>query len=223
MPSLVASKTEQVEQAPAVIASQEPGLEAIKRQVLEAFDQHKVFFSREDWGGAPTIKRRATGSSTPFLIDLQPVKTGGKIPSSMVDEIGRLAAEYAALENLTFARVIGAGRCGHAYVEAVERAVRTRNKKGGREVVLIVNGVLTTGSSMMNAAQHYDSDNIHMLALVDTEEGGLERLRNKSYNVHCVLTATEVVRSQLDRERISAATASIIFEHIERRRNFYCS
>jgi len=62
--------------------------------------------------------------------------------------------------------------------------------------VVIVEDVITTGASVLRAAEAVRSFGavvIGILGLVDREEGGREAIRDAGYDQHCLVTVTELL------------------------------
>lgn len=64
--------------------------------------------------------------------------------------------------------------------------------------VVVVEDVITTGGSVLKAIDILEKENINILkiiALVDREAGGMEKIKEKGYEVQAIFTFSEIIRA----------------------------
>lgn len=77
---------------------------------------------------------------------------------------------------------------------------------------LIIEDVITTGSSLIETAEELESTGIKvndLVALIDREQGGLENL-NKKYHTYTVLTLSDILQTLLQSTLLNATERTII-------------
>src|SRR5690625_7971774 len=68
---------------------------------------------------------------------------------------------------------------------------------------LLVEDVITSGKSLEETIEEIERENLvvtDIVVVLDREQGGIERLKNKGYNVHTLFTINEVV--EIDRKSV---------------------
>lgn len=78
---------------------------------------------------------------------------------------------------------------------------------------LIIEDVVTSGSSILETAQDLEEVGLkvsHLAVLIDREQGGQENLAQKKYQMHAVLTLSEVLETLAHSELLTEAETTIV-------------
>ncbi len=70
---------------------------------------------------------------------------------------------------------------------------------------LIIEDVITTGSSILETTKALEHEGLEVkdiVILVDREQGGVNILKKKGYNVHCIFTLSEILTVLCDTGRV---------------------
>ena len=166
---------------------------------------------------------------TPFLIDV-------RVLISYPSLLKRVAKEYiAVLNQLTFDRIVAIPLAslpiGAAiglltnkpwiYPRKEAKSYGTQKEIEGifteKEVVVIIDDTITSGATIMMAAEKLKANNLilnNVVLLVDRDEVGISLLRKKGLVVHAIFHINDILKILVDKNLISGKIyKSILVKH----------
>jgi uridine monophosphate synthetase len=170
-----------------------------------------------------------SGARSPFYVDLRGIISHPAILRAVAERI------LALLRPLTFRRVAGIPYAGlpiatavslagdfplvYARKEAKEYGTRrvVEGKFEAGEVVALIDDVITDGASKFEAAAPLEAAGLRVrdfVILLDREQGGADRLKERGYTLHSALKITEVLAYLREAGRLDAALHAKCLEFI---------
>lgn len=85
------------------------------------------------------------------------------------------------------------------------------------QTCVIIEDLITSGASVLETVEPIEQELLKVrdiAVLIDREQGGRQKLESLGYNVHALLTMTEVLDILLEAKKIDAATRESVLEFI---------
>lgn len=176
------------------------------------------------------------GKLSPYYVDLRVVPSFPEAFKTVEDVYHNLAENEIGIEK--FDRIAGIPTAGIPFASVLAFLlhkpfiyVRKEEKTHGRERrvegilypgdrVLLVDDLITSGGSLLNAADAIIAEGGAVedtLVLIDREEGGREALHNKKIELSYLLTMSEVAQVLFSKEVITKDQMSSILRQIRKR------
>jgi orotate phosphoribosyltransferase len=178
----------------------------------------------------------AGGKLSPYYVDMRVVPSFPEAFKTVENVFVSLAEND--IESSKFDRIAGIPTAGIPFASVLAYLlnkpflyVRKEAKTHGRErrvegilhpgnKVLLVDDLVTSGGSLLNAAEAIASEGgvvEDSLVLIDREEGGKEALLEKKIRLNCLMTMSEASQILYDKEAISKEQMGSILKQMRKR------
>lgn len=181
------------------------------------------------------IFKLTSGKSSPYYVDLRIVPSFPDAFREICDFYGEYIITRVGLKN--FDRIAGVPLAGIPFAsqiaynlkkpflyvrKGIRRHGRQRRVEGilvSGDRVLLVDDLVTTGLNLKKAAEAIRAEGgvvNEVLALLDREEGGKEKLEKSGINVHTLLKISEVANTLYEIGAIDDASLKTILQQIKK-------
>jgi uridine monophosphate synthetase len=168
---------------------------------------------------------QASGATLPYYIDLRTIISHPQVFEKV------LTAYAEILQNLSFERIAGIPygslptatglglRLNYPLIfpRKEVKAHGTRRLVEGKfcagETVVVIDDILITGKSVMEGAAKLESVGLKVediVVLIDHEEGVTEKLAQRGYRGHAVLTLTEIAQTLFEAGRLNSEQVKLL-------------
>lgn len=161
-----------------------------------------------------------SGALSPFYVDLRVIISRPGVLRQVADRllplVTPLACQHIAgipYAGLPIATALSlAGNIPLLYARKEAKDYGTRRVVEGRyapgDVVILIDDVITDGASKFEAAAPFEEAGLHIrdfVILLDREQGGAERLKERGYALHSALKITDVLAYLQERGHLDPA------------------
>ena len=181
------------------------------------------------------VFKLTSGKSSPYYVDLRIVPSFPDAFREICDFYGEYIITQVGIKN--FDRIAGVPLAGIPFAsqiaynlkkpflyvrKGIRRHGRQRRVEGilvSGDRVLLVDDLVTTGLNLKKAAEAIRAEGgvvNEVLALLDREEGGKEKLENSGINVHTLLKISEVANTLYEIGAIDDASLKTILKQIKK-------
>lgn len=161
-----------------------------------------------------------SGVESPFYVDLRPLSSSPQLLKTLANNLLDLVEEkpYDLICGVPYAALPMGTTMSLA--SGIPLIIKRKENKGygtkrmvegvyhDGQNCLLVEDVITSGKSLEETIEEIERENLvvtDIVVVLDREQGGIERLKNKGYNVHTLFTINEVVEILNRYHRLSDA------------------